>query len=108
MTILEAINSSLYPYAVDESLLAKLCIDSDIDSEDEYVASDREKVARVVIHALQNLVSLVSESNGGYSLSYDVDKIQERICSIARFNGLQDIVQEYDTRSSLTDKTDLW
>lgn len=108
MNILEAIVGSLYPYEVDEALILKTCVDLGIAEDDEYVASDREKVAKAVIFILRNLITLASENNGGKSASYDVNKIKARIHAIAVFNGLDDIASEYDVRTRISDKTDLW
>ena len=108
MTILEAIIGSLFPYEVDESLIRKTAIDLDIDEEAEYVISDRESVARATIFILQNLITLTSENNEGKSASYDVSRIKERISSIAAFNGLDDVASEYDTRSRIIDRTNMW
>lgn len=98
MLIHDAIVSNLYPYDVDENLILKACIDCDVFPEDEYSVEARESVARATIYILANLISLSSESDSGYSLSYNVDKLKERICFIARSNGLADIADEYDNK----------
>lgn len=108
MTIFEAIIGSLYPYEVDDALIRKTCVDVGIYEEDEYVISDREKVARATILILQNLITLTSENNEGKPASYDVSKLKERIYNIAQFNELDDIASEYDVRTRIIDKTNVW
>ena len=94
----EAIVSCVYPYDVDPSLIEKLCIDHYVDPLEEYSASDKEKVARVAIDVLRCLISLSSENNQGYSLSYNVDKLKDRIHTIAKFNGFTDIAEEFNVK----------
>lgn len=99
----EAISASLYPYDVDPFLKEKACIDEGIDTQADYTIS----VAKATIAILRNLIVLASESNGGYSLSY-TDKLEKRIFHIAKENGLDDIAEEFDTRSKITDISDQW
>lgn len=95
MTNYDAIVSSLYPYDVDDLTIEKFCIDADISKDDEYNASMREPVAMVTVHILKDvLYNLASESNAGYSLSYDTTKLKERIYNIAKYNGFKDIMDE--------------
>lgn len=99
MTNHDAIVSSLYPYDVDDSLIEKVCIDYDLDDCDDYCVAYRETVARVTVTILtQMLKSISSESNNGYSLSYSEDGLRERIYSIAKYNGFNDIVEEYNPK----------
>lgn len=94
----EAIIGNLYPYDVDENLINKACIDNDVEPNDEYSINNKEKIARVSIDILINLITLSSESDSGYSLSYNVDKLKDRICFLAKKNGLDGIAEEYDQR----------
>lgn len=98
MLIRDAIIGNLYPYDVDENLILKVCIDNDVYPEDEYSSECKVSIARISIDILINLLSLSSESDSGYSLTYDVDKIKDRICFIAKSNGLADIAKEYDNK----------
>lgn len=95
MTNYDAIVSSLYPYDVDDLTIEKFCIDADVDKDDEYDASMREPIASVTVHILKDvLYNLSSESNAGYSLSYDTNRLKERIYNIAKYNGFKDIMDE--------------
>lgn len=98
MTNYEAIIGNLYPYDVDENLIQKVCIDNDLYPTDEYSKDMVESVAMVSIDILANLISLSSESDSGYSLSYNVDKLKDRICAIARKHGFADIAEQFDSR----------
>ena len=83
-------------------LKEKACIDEGIDTQADYTVTDKISVAKATIAILRNLIVLASESNGGYSLSY-TDKLEKRIFHIAKENGLDDIAEEFDTRSKITD-----
>lgn len=108
MTIYDAISAAIYPYNVDDALIEKVCIDSDMSKDSEYSKADKLSVAKATIAILRNLITLSSESDAGYSLSYDVNKLKERIFAIATDNGLADVAEEFDTRSRIIDKTALW
>ena len=108
MTNFEAISASLYPYDVDPSLKEKACIDEGIDAQADYKVTDKISVVKDTIAILRNLIVLASESNGGYSLSYNTDGLKERIFNLAKENGLTDIAEEFDTRSRITDISDQW
>lgn len=108
MTNHEAVAASLYPFSVDESLIEKACIDTGINVEGEYSVEDKASVARTTIAILRDLVVLSSESNGGYALSYDTEKLKERIFSLAMDNGLTDIAEEFDSRTRIMDCSNLW
>ena len=108
MTNLEAISASLYPYDVDQFLKEKACIDEGIDAQADYTATDKISVAKAAIAIMQNLIVLMNESDGGYSLSYNTDGLKEHIFYLAKENGLTDIAEEFDTRSRITDISDQW
>ena len=47
---------------------------------------------------LKQLIVLTSESNGGYSLGYDVNEMRRRIHALAKDNGFADIAEEFNPR----------
>lgn len=108
MTIHEAIIGSIYPYAVDEALIRKTCIDEALIEDEAYSSDYKEDVARVTILILRNMISLASESRKDNSLSYNIDALKQRIYDIASQNGLEDMVKDVDARSRITDKSDIW
>lgn len=101
MTNFEAISARLYPYSVDSDLIEVSCIDAGLESDAPYTSGQKTEVAMVVISILRNMVALSSESNGGYGLSYDTDKLKERIRLIAKDYGLTDIADEFNTSPSI-------
>lgn len=101
MTNYEAISAAIYPYDVDENLIQKSCIDLDLDPDVAYQRSSKPNVAKASISVLRNLISLSNESNGGYSLSYDANKLKERIYNIAKENGLADIAEEFEQKPQI-------
>lgn len=108
MTNFEAISASLYPYNVDDILIEKACIDAKLGVRSEYSDAVKKGVAKASIAILKNFIVLSSESIGGCSLSYDVENLKLRIFNIATDNDLTDIAEQFDTRSSITDISDVW
>lgn len=108
MTNLEAISALLYPYDVDHTLLMKACVDGGIIIDDEYGIEMREAAAKAAISILRQLIVLSNESDGGYSLSYNVEKLEKRIASLAEEFELKEIAEAYSTKSRLIDCTNRW
>lgn len=108
MTNLEAISALLYPYDVEPNLLLKTCIDGGIATDGEYSVEMRETIGKAAITILQQLIVLSSESDSGYSLSYNVDKLEKRIYALAKEYGFEEIAEEYSTKSKLIDCTERW
>lgn len=102
----EAISASLYPYDVDPFLKEKACIDEGIDTQADYTVTDKISVAKATIAILRNLIVLASESNG--AIHCRTRTTGKRIFHIAKENGLDDIAEEFDTRSKITDISDQW
>ena len=93
MTNYDAIASSLYPYDVDDILIEKYCIDMDVDKDDDYDASQKEDIAMITVSILRDILyNLSSESNAGYSLSYDTNKLKEKQY------GFKDVVAEFNPK----------
>lgn len=67
----------------------------------EYSVSAKQSVAKATIDVLKQLVVLVSESNGGYSLGYDVTELRRRIHTLAKDNGFTDIAEEFNSRPTV-------
>ena len=101
MTNFEAISSRLYPYNVDDNLIAVACLDAELKTEDEYATGNKVSVAKASIDVLKQLIVLSSESNGGYSLGYDTDELRRRIHDIAKDNGLTDIADEFNATPTI-------
>lgn len=101
MTNFEAISARLYPYNVDDNLIAVACLDAELKTEDEYATGNKVSVAKASIDVLKQLIVLSSESNGGYSLGYDTDELRRRIHDIAKDNGLTDIADEFNATPTI-------
>lgn len=102
MTNFDAISARLYPYNVDDNLIAVACVDAGLDAEAEYRGPmDKISVAAATIDVLKQLIVLSSESNGGYALGYDVNKLCERIYALAMDNGLTDIADEFSATPTI-------
>lgn len=102
MTNFEAISAEIYPYNVDDNLISKACLDNDVDEKQTYDKSQKSSIAMSVIDILKKLIVLSSESNGDFGLSYDTDKIKERIYNIAMENNLSDIAEEFAIKPTIT------
>lgn len=101
MTNYDAISAAIYPYDVDENLIKKSCIDLDVDADAAYRKESKTSVAQAAISVLRNLISLSSEGDNGFSLSYDTNKLKERIHTIAKDNGLTDIAEEFNQKPQI-------
>lgn len=101
MTNFEAISARLYPYNVDDNLIAVACLDAELKTEDEYATGNKVSVAKASIDVLKQLIVLSSEGNGGYSLGYDTDELRRRIHDIAKDNGLTDIADEFNATPTI-------
>jgi hypothetical protein len=101
MTNYDAISARLYPYNVDDNLIAVACVDAGLVQEGEYSAEAKKNVAKAAIDVLRQLIVLASESNGGYSLVYDVNELRRRIHAIAKDNGFADIAEEFNARPTV-------
>ena len=101
MTNFEAISARLYPYNVDDNLIAVACLDAELKTEDEYANGNKVSVAKASIDVLKQLIVLSSESNGVYSLGYDTDELRRRIHDIAKDNGLTDIADEFNATPTI-------
>ena len=101
MTNFEAISARLYPYNVDDNLIAVACLDAELKTEDEYATGNKVSVAKASIDVLKQLIVLSSECNGGYSLGYDTDELRRRIHDIAKDNGLTDIADEFNATPTI-------
>ena len=101
MTNFEAISARLYPYNVDDNLIAVACLDAELKTEDEYATGNKVSVAKASIDVLKQLIVLSSESNGDYSLGYDTDELRRRIHDIAKDNGLTDIADEFNATQTI-------
>ena len=102
MTNYEAISARLYPYNVDDNLIAVACVDAGLVQDGEYSAEAKKPVSKAAIDVLRQLVVLTSESNGGYSLGYDVDGLRRRIHALAKENGFADIAEEFNPQPTVT------
>lgn len=102
MTNFDAISARLYPYNVDDNLIAVACMDAGLDAKTEYRSqTDKTSVITATIDILKQLIVLSSESNGGYGLGYDVDMLRERIYTLATDNYLTDIADEFDATPTI-------
>lgn len=101
MTNFDAISARLYPYNVDDNLIAIACLDAELGIDDEYNAANKSHVARAAIDVLKQLIVLSSESNGGYALGYNAEELRNRIYDLAKGNGLTDIADEFDATPTI-------
>ena len=56
---------------------------------------------KAAIDILKQLIVLASESNGGYSIRYNVEELRRRIHDLAKDNGLTDIADEFNLQPTV-------
>jgi hypothetical protein len=95
MTIFEAISAKVYPFDVDKNVILDACTEEEINSSETYVKSvHKVSVVRAAICVLRMLLSLSSEGNSGYSLSYDKEGLEKRITYLAKDIDQADTVSD--------------
>lgn len=88
MTNLEAVKADISPYTVDSSAIEKVLIDLDITSGTVYTNSLKSDIAKASVKVLTGLLALASESEGGFSTSFNIEGLRTKIASIAKENGI--------------------
>ncbi len=90
MTILEAVISEITPYTVEVLVVQKAILDHSLVETDTYTATNVQKteVAKCAVTVLKKMISMTSESEGGFTVQYDVNALQKRISDITSEYGL--------------------
>lgn len=93
MNIIEAIATEIEPYEQSMASMEKGLIDAGFRftpyaPTDEYNSEASKTVALASMLCLSKMLSLSSESAGGFSQSYDTKRLEERIKSIAERAGI--------------------
>jgi hypothetical protein len=86
MTNLEAILEDLQPYPVRRKLVERKCEKYKIGAGDE--VSDETIIRRIVVEILVQMLSLNNVSEGGVSISFNKEKVENYIKSLCREIGL--------------------
>ena len=85
MTNSEAIIEDLRPYPIRVSLVERKCIRYDLEPTAE--VSDEKLIAKIVIEILVQMITMNNVSEGGVSISFDKDKVDEYITYLCSQNG---------------------
>ena len=108
MTLYEAVKSELLQYSASRGSIEKALADAELGATDNYnPAEHKTAVAKVVITILRRLLSLSSESEGGFSQAYSIDGLKKYLKLFAAENGLSDLVED-TTDDAVNDKSDIW
>ncbi len=86
MTYLEAIREDLTPYPVSSSKIERQCIKQGVSPSDDIL--DEKTISMCVLEILSQMIALGSVSEGGVSLSFNVEGAKDRVRSICKRNGL--------------------
>lgn len=109
MTLYEAIKAELGQYTASRSTIEKALADSGLESSATYNSSSHKTaVAKIAISILRRLVSLQSESEGGFSQTYSIADLKRYLKSFAAENGLSDLVEDISGDDDINDKSDIW
>ena len=102
MTNLEAIQEDLRPYPIRKKLIERKCEKYQIGANDE--VSDEKTVIRIVIEILVQMLSLNNVAEGGISISFNKDGVEDYIRSLCGEIGLDssEFIKE-DTITHLAD-----
>jgi len=110
MTNFEAIKAAINPYTADKLLIEKEIIDEGtLSADDDYSSGNKKTVASIAINILKSFLALASDSEGGFSQSYNKEGLAALIGSLASSAGLDDIASEFSSHEpSIRDKSNLW
>ena len=86
MTIIEAITEDLRPYPVRKSLIERKCLKHGLNTESS--SYDETLIAKIVIEILVQMLSLNNVGEGGVSISFEKEGVQEYIRMLCSDNGL--------------------
>lgn len=108
MTNYEAIQADLLTYTVSRLKIEKELGRVGLKPDDPYSVDNDKTLGSIVIDLLRGLLILKSESEGGLSEAYDVDKLKDYILVYASCHGLEDLVTDVSTSDSIHDRSDIW
>jgi len=104
MTNFEAVKAEVAPYAADKIKIEKSLIDAGISAVETYAVTNKAVIGEISINILKSYLSLSSESEGGFSQSFDTSGLKAKIEAIAKENGLT-----VDVSSNvIVDKSNYW
>ena len=78
-----------FGFEIPEALVEKALIDRAVSGTANYTSADTEKV-ELAVADLCLLVTLSSESEGGYSITYDAKKLNELRSRLPKKHGVED------------------
>lgn len=104
MTNFDAVKAEIAPYTADRNTIEKSLIDNGINAGDNYSVANKSKIAMACIGILTSFLALASESEGGFSQSYNKDGLTAKIRSISQANG----IETYGTMTTISDGSRLW
>jgi hypothetical protein len=91
VTNLEALQGVLGEYAANGNALTKSLIDQDLLGADTYTTDNKDAVNSAAIDVLNGII-YSSVSEGGYSVSYNVEMIKAKILALGggpKVNGVK-------------------
>lgn len=108
MTNYEAAKADLLQYTASKASIQKRMFDAGMDPGEKYSIANKQSVAKVVIGILRGLLSLSSESEGGFSQSYNRKGLEDYIKSYANENDLAELVSDLSDNYNISDKSSIW
>ena len=105
MTNIDALTAELHPFTVDGIVIEKSLLDNGLTGMDTYSAILTGVIATCAVKILTDLLSLASESEGGFSQSYDKNGLEQKINSIVKNNGLN---SGLFVGATVQNKSDMW
>ncbi|GAA4338492.1 hypothetical protein GCM10023149_48490 [Mucilaginibacter gynuensis] len=86
--------------------LQKALIDNDV-ADGEYSKADGKSIDMAAIDILQNRIKVASESEGSFSISFNIEGAKAQVLALARKHGLTDLVASLTGQPVITSK-ELW
>ena len=110
MTVLEAYKARTGSTLSDEAITG-LLVSFGLNPSDEWVYSESNPINcafyGLLIRDKMNKAKVKSESEGGYSVSFNSDMLNQELYDLALESGCSSLIDKYSTESSITDISDL-
>lgn len=93
MTIKEATIAALQVSGYSDSAIEKALLDNGLNGSDSYSSGNSKDVDLIAIEVLQGMLSVASVTEGGFSVSYSIIGIKNRLAYLSAKNGISDVTK---------------
>jgi hypothetical protein len=95
MTKKEALQAVLTGISVMDATLEKALLDNELTGADTYTKDDVKTIDLCAIDVLQAVLSMQNVSEGGYSISTNVEAVKARLLYLANKHNISEVLDQY-------------